>query len=81
MDKLIIILENQIALISPKILWLVFIFVFVFAVIFSLILNYHWRLYETTNPKMHRGRLLYFCVLFFLFLFALISLIIFQTLT
>jgi uncharacterized membrane protein YjjB (DUF3815 family) len=81
MDKIIVVLENQIAIISPKILWLVFILVFIFAMIFSIILNHHWRLYETTNLKMHQGRLLYFWVLGFLFLSSLVSLIIFQNLT
>lgn len=78
MDKVIVILENQIALISPKILWAAFLLIFVFALIFSLILNHHWRLYEATNPRMHRGRLLYFIILGFLLLSSLTSLIIFQ---
>lgn len=80
MDQVIIILEDRIALISPIILWLVFLVIFVFALVFTLILNHHWRLYESTNPKMHRGRLLYFWVLGLLLLSALISLIIFQNL-
>lgn len=80
MAEIIINLENQIASISPKILWLVFFLVFLFALIFTIILNHHWRLYKTANPKMKKGTLIYFWVLGLLLFSALISLIIFQNL-
>jgi len=76
MPEIAYLIEDFILAISGKYLWLIFFLVITVVIIFSLILNYHWKSLDT--KLVVSGRRLYFGVLFLLLFIAVWSLISFQ---